>query len=235
MFFIVGEDMDLFSGLIGALIASILTVVYLYFANEIKFRELILIEVIDYVEKVYHTFQAIHVAKTLIAENKKCNISDKFYEELNFLLKTSLPHAKLRIAYGEDKEMLKLNFISKEIREASLLLFRTTKENFDKNDKEIKSIIDKVEVQKELLIEDLFGGLFVFSIIKFKIFSLRSRYIKNNKNESIEILQMRLCDVKKLMAHCTNQLSDTTIGFIHDQIDQIIKSISENEKFIGNP
>ncbi|MBA2654424.1 MAG: hypothetical protein H0U71_05105 [Gammaproteobacteria bacterium] len=227
--------MDLLSGLIGALIASILTIIYLYLVDKIKFRENILLEIIDYLENIYHRLQTIHsLKKILFTDKQKIEINHKnIYEELAFLLKTSSPHAKLRLAYGEGKELQKLNYFSTKIREVSLILFNTNEETWGKNDSNILSIISKVEIQKNLLINYLFDGLSIVRILEFKFFGIVRKFNKGVATDgeiTKNILKMRFSDINKLLDVSTGYLSDVEVNSVHEQIDIIMKIITENEK-----
>lgn len=226
--------MDLLSGLIGALIASILTIIYLYFTENIKFRETILLEIIDYLENIYHRVQTIHsLKKNLFTNKQKIEINHKkIYEELAFLLKTSSPHTKLRLAYGEGKELQKLNYFSNEIRNISLLLFNTNEENWEINNSKILLIISKVEIQKNLLITYLFDGRSIVSILKFKVSEIFRKFCKgeNSQNQITKnCLKMRILDINKLLDESTGQLSDEKVNSIHELIDMIMKIISEDK------
>ena len=54
---------ELLSGLIGALIATILTVVSLYLAEQAKLRTEMTLEVVGYCDDIYDRLQLMHVHK----------------------------------------------------------------------------------------------------------------------------------------------------------------------------
>jgi hypothetical protein len=61
---------QLFSVLIGALIASILAVLFLHVSEKLKIRSEVLLEVVGFCDKTYHHFQNLHVYKNTEDTNK---------------------------------------------------------------------------------------------------------------------------------------------------------------------
>jgi hypothetical protein len=56
---------NLLSGLFGAVLATVLTVVYLYISDKAKLRGEVLLEVVGYCDEIYHLLQTVHTEKDL--------------------------------------------------------------------------------------------------------------------------------------------------------------------------
>ncbi len=98
---------QLLSGLYGALIASILSIIYLYFSNQIKLRSEVMLEVVGYSDDIYNYLSMMHVHKDSMYTQNKPGLTDdeyrKFSNELSVLLKSSKVRAKIALVYGEGK------------------------------------------------------------------------------------------------------------------------------------
>ena len=96
---------QLLSGLFGALIASILSIIYLYFSAQIKVRAEVMLEVVGYSDDIYNYLQMMHAHKHLIyTENKPALTDDEyrnFSNQLSVLLKSSKVKAKIALVHGE--------------------------------------------------------------------------------------------------------------------------------------
>lgn len=151
----------LLSGLIGALIASLLTVVYLYISTQSKLRAEVLLEVVGYCDDIYHRLQSQCVHKKAKYTKNEAKLTSEEYRyisnELSILLKSTKIHAKLAIAYGESDTLGLLNQLSANFRGVASILWKATKENWDRDDKKIsqmfKTTIDPLrdELQKQLI------------------------------------------------------------------------------------
>lgn len=121
---------ELLSGLIGALIATILTVVYLYLAEQAKLRTEMALEVVGYCDDIYDRLQLMHVHKDTVYTHSGRGMPPEDYRavsyELSRLIKATKTHAKLEITYGPGQSMAALNELSHHFRETTSLLRAAT-------------------------------------------------------------------------------------------------------------
>ena len=100
---------SLLSGLIGALIATLLSVFYHHNSERKKMRSDVLLEVVAYCDDIYRHLTDMHIHKDLEYTGKKSAFNADEYRhishELTGLLLSSKPAAKLALAYSEGKIM----------------------------------------------------------------------------------------------------------------------------------
>jgi hypothetical protein len=139
---------NLLSGFIGALIATILSVAYLYVAEQIRLRTEVALEVVGYCDDVYNRLQSMHVHKDKVYTKTSTGLEPEVYRaisrELSVLIKSTKTHAKLEIAYGASDSVAALNRLSYYFREASSILWGATENDWSVKGKEILTLFEKV-------------------------------------------------------------------------------------------
>jgi hypothetical protein len=140
---------QLLSGLIGALIATILSVVYLHIAENVRLRTDVMLEVLGYTDDIYDRLQRLFVHKDVVYTTGQAGLSPDEYRatsrELATLLKSTKTHAKLAIAYGEGKETGALKELSKRFDEVHGLLMAGTQSTWAGTNSEILDLF-KTEI-----------------------------------------------------------------------------------------
>lgn len=123
---------NLLSGLFGALIATVLSAVYSYVAEQIRLRTEVTLEVVGYCDDIFNRLQTIHAHKDHVYTNTDSCLEPDIYRannrELSVLLKSTKTHAKLEIVYGIGESVAALNALSHHFREAASIL-RSSTEN----------------------------------------------------------------------------------------------------------
>ena len=120
------ETDQLLSGLIGALVATFISVIYLHISEKNKLRGEVFLEVVGYCDDIYHYLQKLHVYKDAEYTTHSIPFSSNDYklisDKLTVLLLSTKVHAKLTLAYGEGEALLLFNSLSKSFNQASSTL-----------------------------------------------------------------------------------------------------------------
>ncbi len=129
----------LLSGLLGALIASVLSVLYQYFAEQKRIRKELMLDVVGWVDDVYDLLQAIHVQKQAAYSGGKLYLTEEEYRGVSRNLKFSLIstklEAKVAIIYGEGEELRLTKALKGEILKTVQVLWAATKDTWVEDNK----------------------------------------------------------------------------------------------------
>jgi hypothetical protein len=144
-----GNNMDILFAFIGAIIGSIVTVQYMYASDRLKLRGEVMQEVVAYCDDIYHLIQDMQGRKNAIYTRNLDGLDDEYVadsRQLSVLLKTSRPHTKLVIAYGEGDALGALNNLSSEFRQVVSILRNATRSAWASEEAEILTIFkDKID------------------------------------------------------------------------------------------
>jgi hypothetical protein len=153
----------LLSGLIGALIATLLSILYHQISEQKKIRGDALMDIVSYCDDVYTHLNQIHghkqfkyLKKGTILNNDEYRIINR---ELTLLLVSSKPGVKLALAYGEGKTMAIFNKLRTYFLKVASKLREPTMDEWDKRSKEIFSIFSseidplRINLERSLLNE----------------------------------------------------------------------------------
>lgn len=152
--------MDLLSGFIGAIIASFLTIVYLYFAAQISRRGDILMEIVAWGDELYDRIGSLHNYKAAVYTGGKVGLTESEYSIISREVKTMLLFMRVQtivvLAFGEGEELRSINALKGELLKVSEILWAAEKATWKKSEKEILDsfkIIDPLRgsVQKMFL------------------------------------------------------------------------------------
>ena len=161
----------LLSGLLGALFATLLSALYHYASEKSKLRSEVLLEIVGYIDDIYHHIQEIHAVKNKeYRENVQVltpELYDQINRELSILLKSNKHHAKLRIVYGESEALRKLNGLTEYLMEATSILRKATRSAWVVNEnKAVETLFkDKIDPLNASLIDDLIKGSSMCAVI----------------------------------------------------------------------
>lgn len=167
-------EMDqLLSGLIGALAATFISVIYLHISEKNKLRGEVFLEVVGYCDDIYHYLQKLHVYKDSEYTTHSVPFSPDDYklisDKLTVLLLSSKVHAKLTLAYGEGDALLLFNSLSKRFIEVSGALRKATRSAWVvKENKEITRLFSeeidplRTNLQRSLL----YGTMYLPTLYK---------------------------------------------------------------------
>ena len=137
----------LLSGLLGALFATILTLMYNHVSDKSKVRADVLMEVVSYCDEIYlHLIEmqthrnAKYVKEKSFLNQEEYNLKSR---RLNSLLISSKPGAKLNIAYGEGEIMALYNSLTSHFLSVSGKLREAGIDTWEKDKAEISSIFEQ--------------------------------------------------------------------------------------------
>ena len=154
---------QLLSGLIGALIATVLSVAYLYFSNKSKIRIEVLLEVVGFCDDIYHNLENLHYFKNAeyTKKNTEFPIEDyrKLSRELTVFLTSTKVHAKMAIAYGERDELALFLKLSNRFRSVASILRQATRSGWVNEGPQIHQMFEKeIDPLRHTLVRALIKG-----------------------------------------------------------------------------
>jgi hypothetical protein len=161
---------QLFSILIGALIASILSVVYLHVSEKLKIRSEVLLEVVAFCDEIYHHLQNLHVHKNAkyIDRDLDLTIEDYRYlsKGLTVILTSTKVHEKMAIAFGEKEELGLFLELSNQLRQVASILCKATRSVEINEGQQVNQLFkDKIDPLRHKLIQDLIKGAKITAIL----------------------------------------------------------------------
>lgn len=160
--------MDIVFAFIGAIIGSFVTVQYAYVSDRLKLRGEVMQEVVAYCDDIYHLIQDMHERKSAIYTPNLDELDNEYTadsQQLSILLKTSAPHTKLVIAYGEGNALSTLNKLSEEFRKVVSILRNATRSAWAIENREIFSMFEKsIDPLRDALQRELLKGARTCSI-----------------------------------------------------------------------
>ncbi len=165
------------SGLVGALIATFISVIYLHISEKNKLRGEVFLEVVSYCDEIYHFLQTIHNYKEAEYRLYKSPYSSEEYISINNKLTVSListrVHAKLSLAYGDGETLMLFNILSDNLRKVSSILRSSTKSAWvTKEHKEIMRLFsEEIDPLRAKLQESMLNGTrYLPTLYKLKLY-----------------------------------------------------------------
>jgi hypothetical protein len=137
----------LLSGFIGALIATTLSVVYLYLSEQSRLRFEVTLEVVGYFDDIYTKLQMLYVDKDHVYTGKKKGLTNEEYRvasrTLKDLLFTSKVGVRLALVYGEGDLVGIFNYLKTSCRTASEILWIATEQDWNEKGKQILTLFSE--------------------------------------------------------------------------------------------
>lgn len=151
---------QLFSVLIGALVASILSVGYLHVSEKLKMRSEVLLEVVGFCDEIYHHLQNFHVYKNAEYTDRNLDLTIEDYRslsrELTVLLTSTKVNEKIVAAFGEKEELGLFLELSNQLRQVARILHRATRNAGINEGQQVNQLFkDKIDPLRHKLIRDL--------------------------------------------------------------------------------
>ncbi len=176
----------LLSGLIGALIATILSVIYHYISEQSRLRSEAALEAIGYFDDIYKSLQMLNVDKEAAYKGKKRGLTDEEYRitsrTLKDLLNTSRVGAKIAIVYGEGNITGAFNFLQASCLCASELLWGAKEQDWEEKHNQITILFhEKIDPVRKIFERHLIEQTRSHQIIKGLIYRCTGRVFKKQK------------------------------------------------------
>ena len=154
---------QLFSVLIGALIASILAVVFLHVSETFKIRNEVLLDVTGFCDEIYHIFKNLHVYKNTGCTDRDLDLTIEdcrhLSRELTGLLTSAKIHKKMAITFGEKEQLGLFLELSNQLHQVAGILRRATPSAEIKEGQQVKQLFkDKIDPLRDKLMRDLIKG-----------------------------------------------------------------------------
>lgn len=188
----------LLSGLLGALFATILTLIYNHVSDKSKIRSDVLMEIVSYCDEIYLHLIEMRTHRNAKYVKEKSFLTQEEYNlksrQLNSLLISSKPGAKLDVAYGEAGIMALYNSLKSHFLSVSSKLRKAKIDTWEKDVIEISDVfekeIDPLKMQllttlskKTKYTEIMFGNLSLFiKKLRYKIKELSNRSVHRTVN-----------------------------------------------------
>jgi len=177
---------NLISGLIGALIATILSMIYLHISEIIRRRYDLAIDIAIYSDEIYNDTQVIHSYKTMLFDENEIpkDALEPYAASINRLrvsVTSSDIHIRAKIIYGKDSDELKaLEGLRSYYTTCASILWSSTKENWTEKSEELHKLFENnIDPLRGLLEQRLVSSVDSLYIIR-KLLPL-----KNNPNKEI--------------------------------------------------
>ena len=154
---------QIFSVLIGALIASILAVVFLHVSEKLKIRNEALLEVVGFCDEIYHHLQNLHVDKNTEHTDRDLDLTIEDHQylsrELTVLLTSTKVHEKMAIAFGEKEELGLFLELSNQLSQVASILRKATRSAGTNERQQVKQLFkDKIDPLRHKLMRGLIKG-----------------------------------------------------------------------------
>ena len=138
----------LLSGLIGAFIATTLTIIYNYIREQVRHRRDVMMQAVSWVDDVYDRLQMIQVQKERMYTGKEPALSTEEYRITTREVKTLLLSSKIPVlvalVYGEGNEVQKINALQGEMTKVAEMLWQANKDIWDDSSKKIYLSFSKI-------------------------------------------------------------------------------------------
>ena len=122
---------ELLSGFIGAVIATLLSVLYFFISEQKKLRSDVMLEVVGYCDDIYRRLQDLHVHKgTVYTQNSEFLTPEEYRvvsRELISLLTSARTRAKLALVHGEGSTLAAFNGLQAQFQKASSIVRGATR------------------------------------------------------------------------------------------------------------
>ncbi|MDP8212258.1 MAG: hypothetical protein P9X22_03070 [Candidatus Zapsychrus exili] len=166
----------LLSGLIGALFATMLSVVYQYASEQAKYRGDLLIEVVNWLDAIYVRLQAMQIHKEGVYNSKELSLNNEEYRNLSkevrkFLLSDKIT-SLVALTYGEGRKLQLANALKGEMTKAAEILWASNEENWKQSCANIlDSFKNKIDPIKIEALNAFLEGAKIYSVMKdaFKV------------------------------------------------------------------
>ena len=164
---------NLISGLIGALIATVLSIVYLHISEVIRRRYDLAIDIAVYSDEIYNDTQVIHSYKSMLYSGKEISKEalvpyTASTNRLRVSVTSSDIHMRAKIIYGENSDELKtLEGLRSYYTKCSSILWSSTKKNWAEKSNEIHQLFENnIDPLRGLLEQRLANSVDTLYIIK---------------------------------------------------------------------
>jgi len=177
---------QLLSGLIGALAATFISVIYLNISEKNKLRGAVFIEVVGHCDEIYHFLKKLHLYKKSKYTNHSFPFSNTDYklisDKLSMLLLSKKVHSKLMLAYGKGDTLMLLESLCKNFDELNRILGNSTRSGWVNEGQKVHEIFsEEIEPLRTKLITSLLDGTrYIPTFYKF-VQRLKQLFLKNHQ------------------------------------------------------
>lgn len=160
---------QLLSGFVGAFIATILSIIYLYFTEKSKIRTDLILEIVEFCDEFYSNICNLKYLKNKEFTQAGAQIDLEEYsahkKKLTNLIITTKLQAKVALIYRGSDIFENFMKLSNDFRTASKILRRSTRSGWVIEEKELDELINSnIEPLRKELLDKLLKSTSVFSI-----------------------------------------------------------------------
>jgi len=180
--------MNLLSGFIGALIATVITIIYLYISEQVRKRSEVVLDVVGHIDEFYHLIQEVVVYKdSLFKQEETMTVEEhqSMQRRINVLIKSFSIIAKVGLVYGEySMELSKFSQLMNVLGKIPTLLRKADKDTWKNDYKKIMvEFENEIDPLKHVVQIDLLRSTNPVQIIKSNIYNLTQILKKESKND----------------------------------------------------
>jgi hypothetical protein len=171
---------ELLSGLIGALLASLLAIWYQNVAEVIENRKHVMIAVTEWLDNIYLRLQLLSSEKELVYQGQESTLSQQEYNsmsnEMRILLLSNKIITEVACVYGQGDRLQKISQLQSSMTNAARIFWTARQEIWGDSHKKIMEMFEtSIDPLRASVMNDFFNSLKEFSISdlakkKLKIF-----------------------------------------------------------------
>lgn len=138
----------LVSGLIGALLATLFSLLYNHISEQVKLRIDFMMATVEWLDNIYTRLQTMQVHKERVYTNKAPSLSEEEYRIISNEVRTLLLSEKIKtqvtLIYGEGDKLQRINTLQGELLKVAQLLWAADKDTWDESSKKIMESFNKI-------------------------------------------------------------------------------------------
>ena len=179
---------SLLSGMIGALIATVLAVLYQHLSALAQRRFEVLLLAVDYLDDLYFNFRYIEQYKERkYQKNREVMSNDEYHTLCNktdSMLTSSRIHARVAMVYGENSgELEKFNTLRTKLTETTIMLFQACPDTWDQTSASIHRVFEEeIEPLRHTTELELIRGANMWSVFRDML-----RFSKRKKSSNTRV------------------------------------------------
>ena len=137
----------LVSGLIGALLATLFSVLYNHISEQVKWRIDLTMANVEWLDNIYARLRSIQIHKDGVYKGEKPFLSDEEFRkhsyEVSILLLSEKIKIQVALIYGEGEKLQKINTLQGELTKIAQMLWAADKNTWDQVNKKIMETFSK--------------------------------------------------------------------------------------------
>jgi len=131
----------LLSGLVGAIIGTIISIIYHNISGQERRKEQVIMEIVKWTDDVYERLQMMQLQKEKVYNGEEPPLSAEEYRIISREVKVMLLSSRLSLmvafSFGEGEAVLEMNTLQGELLKVARILWNTKKETWSESKEKI--------------------------------------------------------------------------------------------------